>query len=184
MPKPTLRNLQSISKKDSQLGACLSDVQDALHSISDATGVHPQGKAVNSPPPVSGIAVAAADGILHVQLSDGNAPLHKSVQYFVETSTDPSFSQPHVFALGSSRTFRQHVGGASPLHVRGYSQYPGSAASTPIVHPVVVNPGGASGPVWLPSTGSGATSVNGQSGGQGSGTNSLRLGPNGRVPTL
>ena len=184
MPKPVLKHLQSITARDPQLGACLTDVQNAIHSISDATGTHPSGKAVSSPPPVSGIAVAAADGILHVQLSDGNAPIHKSVQYFVETSTDASFSQPHVFALGSSRTFRQHVGGASPLSVRAYSQYPGGPASTPIVHPTVINPGGPSGPPWLSSTGSGATNVNGQSGGQGAGTNSVRLGPGGNKPVL
>jgi hypothetical protein len=150
--------------------------------------VHPSGQAVSAPPPVSGIQVAAADGIVHVQLSDGTAPVHKSVNYYIETSTTSSFDQPHVFHLGPSRTFRQTVGSASPIYVRGYSQYPGGPASTPIVHggkvPTMVNPGGVAGPAWLPSTGSGATSCDGQSGGQGSGTASMRLGPDGRTPSL
>jgi hypothetical protein len=182
MPKPMLRHMHDIATANPKLGQCLDDVVAAIGSISDGAAVSPHGSPLSAPPPVTAISVTAQNGISHVTWSDGTAPIAKGIQYHLEVDTDPAFPSPHVISTGPSRGWRGSLGGG-PLYYRVMSQYPGGPASKPLAHPVAVDAGGLAGPP-LTSTGSGTTSCDGKSGGQGMGTSSTRLGPNGRWPTL
>jgi hypothetical protein len=183
MPKPILKNLSTIKNQNPELGDCLLDVQNALTNLSDATVTHPAGKQITSPPPIVGMNVVGSGGVHHVTISDGTAPLAKGVEYHLEVATTPAFTNAVGIALGPHRTYRGSLG-SGPLYFQAYSQYPGSAPNTPYVHPVAVDAGGSAGPSWLPSTGSGTSSCTTPSPAQGAGVSSMRLGPDGRKPSL
>jgi|SRR5882762_3663831 len=78
--------------------------------------------------------------------------------YFAESDVTPAFSAPRVYFLGASRNLYVQLGNQT-LYWRAYSQYVGSLASGPVTFgspATAVAGGGTSGPVPLPSGGSGA----------------------------
>lgn len=159
--------LAQIKARDPYLYESLKQVVGAVNSIGRATGVDPSGS-IDAPDPIGGVSVTAADGIFDAAITD-NSQVRRGVFYFLESDTDPAFTQPHVYFLGSSRNLRVSLGNQT-LYWRGYSQYMGSAPSSPVTFgspPTAVAGGGAAGPAPQPSSGSGTAT--GQQGGSGFG---------------
>jgi hypothetical protein len=159
--------LAQIKARDPYLYESLKQVVGAVNSIGRATGVDPSGS-IAAPAPIGSVSVAAADGIFDIALTD-NSPVRRGVFYFLESDTEPSFSSPHVYFLGSSRNLRASLGNQT-LYWRGYSQYIGSVPSTPVPFgspPTAVTGGGSAGPPPQPSSGSGTATA--QQGGSGFG---------------
>ena len=159
--------LAQIKARDPYLYESLKQVVGAVNSIGRATGVDPSGS-IGAPATIGGISVTAADGIFDLAITD-NSAVRRGVFYFAESDSDPAFTQPHVYFLGSSRNLRVSLGNQT-LYWRGYSQYIGSAPSTPVTFgapPAAVTGGGAAGPAPQPSSGSGTAT--GQQGGSGFG---------------
>lgn len=162
-------NLEYLRQKDPKLHETIVALMNSIPSVN-----------VPAPAPLTNINVSAQDGIFHVTVADsGQVP--KGTGYFLEYDNNPNFPQPTVIDLGASRQYRGFLGNQT-LHWRGYSQLPpgyNSPPSAPIVYggkvPRSVSGGGAAtGPILLPSTGSGTAPTNGQQGGVGHGVNLVR----------
>jgi hypothetical protein len=159
--------LAQIKSRDPYLYESLKQVVGAVNSIGRATGVDPSGS-IGAPSTIGSVSVTAADGIFDIAITD-NSAVRRGVFYFAESDTDPSFTQPHVYFLGSSRNLRVSLGNQT-LYWRGYSQYIGSAPSQAVTFgtpPAAVTGGGLAGPAPQPSSGSGTAT--GQQGGSGFG---------------
>jgi len=118
---------------------------------------------------------------VHAVIND-QSQLRRGIHYFVEYDTDPSFKQPHVVHMGTSRTMHplnlpalDDDGNPQKFYFRSYSQLPGGKPSSKIrfggERATAVDPGGTFQMTLLPSTGSGTAPANGQSAGQGFGNN-------------
>jgi hypothetical protein len=152
-------------------------IQDAVNSLSTSLAADPNGK-MTPPPPIDGVNVKAADGAVHVTITDHN-PIQRGIQYFVEHSTDPTFIGAHVIHLNASRGGVLTIPGMTdegadqPVYIRAYSQYRTSVPSKPVnfggTTPTAVLPGGNVMMTLLPSTGSGTAISNGQQQGSGLG---------------
>jgi hypothetical protein len=139
----------------------------AVNALGRAAGVDPGGS-IEPPAPIGSLAVAAADGIFDLAITD-NSPVHRGIFYFAESDTSPSFIAPRVHFLGCSRNARLALGNLT-LYWRAYSQYLGSLPSPPVTFgspPAAVVGGGSSGPTLSPSAGSGTAKA--QQGGSGFG---------------
>jgi hypothetical protein len=177
-------NLRQHPEIGNYLGEALQQIQDAInttarHAAVDATGP------LEPPPPIQRLNVkVSADG--HVQATiDDHSNVQRGVRYFVESSTDKSFRQPHVLPLSTSRFLpptlfpaKDDNGQPQVFYFRAYSQYPGSKPS-PFVHfggssPTPVAPGGTTQITLLPSTGSGTAPNDGQRGHSGFGRDLFR----------
>jgi hypothetical protein len=159
--------LAQIKARDPYLYESLKQVVGAVNSIGRATGVDPSGS-LAGPATIGSISVTGADGIFDIAITD-NSAVRRGIFYFAESDTDPAFTQPQVYFLGSSRNLRVSLGNQT-LYWRGYSQYLGSTPSTPVTFgapPAAVIGGGAAGPSPQPSSGSGTAT--GQQGGSGFG---------------
>lgn len=152
------RNLDEIRAKDQKLFECLSDIisQHAVTSQQgnfNATG-HPE-----PPPSIAGLRVTAANGHFSAAIDDPN-PIYRGVQYFVEHSGSPNFTDPHVIHLGATRNHTVFLGNVT-RYWRAYSSYSSSAPGAPAYHggagtPQAVTGGGSiGGPSFLASQGSG-----------------------------
>lgn len=183
MPKPVLKNLQTITARDPQLGATLTDIQSAITNISDGALIHPSGKSIAPPPPIVGMSVVGAGGIHHITLTDGTAPIARGIEYHIEVDTSPAFTNPVGISLGPHRSYRGSLGSGA-LFFRSFSQYNGSAPNQPYMHPVSVDAGGSAGPAFLPSTGSGTSSCTKPTAGGAAGISATRLSVDGRPPVL
>lgn len=183
--------LKEIRSRDPHLGLLLEQLIDGVNGTSQHLGVDPKGK-VAPPPAIEKLDVTANNGDIHAVITH-NAPINKNIRYFVEADTDPSFMQPHVFDLGSSRSLFTRLpdkngnGDSLNWHFRTYAQYQGSNASEKtffgtLVNPTAVAPGGSTQLTPLPSTGSGTAAPDGQQGGQGLGTDLRRLPVGPKVP--
>lgn len=185
MRQAIYRNAPYIRTDDNMYADALDDLQGQINSISQQTTASAEGS-TPAPPQVSNVSVVASGGIYDATITDNN-PVYRGVNYFLEYSLTPGFSQPHVIDLGASRTWRGFLGNQN-LYWRGYSAYPTSPASPvtyfgTVANPTLVAGGGATaGPTPQPSTGSGTTPSNGRSGGQGFGNNPTRGGRDGRNP--
>lgn len=175
------------------LARALQRIQDGFNNLGQQTGAEPIGFS-QTPPTIEGINVKTAGETVHVMLTH-NAPINKGIRYFVEyTQNDPSFGQPFVEDLGTSRhrvlSLPTNLDGGSAVHYyfRGYPQMPGSQPSKPVnyggITPTAVTLGGSTNLTLIPSTGSGTAAANGQQGGYGIGrTNTRRaLGPKRLIP--
>jgi hypothetical protein len=159
--------LAQIKSRDPYLYESLKQVVGAVNSIGRATGVDPAGS-IAQPSAIGGVSVVAADGIFDIAITD-NSPVRRGIFYFAESDATPAFTSPHVYFLGSSRNLRVSLGNQT-LYWRGYSQYMGSAPSSPVAFgapPTAVTGGGLAGPAPQASSGSGTAS--GQQGGSGFG---------------
>jgi hypothetical protein len=167
-----VRNLPAIQVQDPKLAEALNDLKSAIDGVALRANVNPQGD-VTAPPDVSQLTVVASGGIYDIRIFDASQ-VSRGINYFVEYSTTPSFTNAIPIHLGASRNARQFLGNLT-LYFRAYSQYIGSAPSNPIYFgsasaPTPVVGGGAiTGPTPQPSTGSGTASSQGNESGQGFG---------------
>jgi hypothetical protein len=119
--------------------------------------------------------VTASQGIFDIRIFDGSS-VSRGINYFVEYSVTPQFTEAIPIDLGTSRCHRCFLGNLT-LYWRGYSQYLGSQPSDAVYFgsstapTAVVGGGSITGPTPQPSTGSGTASTDGSQGGQGFGTN-------------
>jgi hypothetical protein len=163
----TIPQLGKIKGTDPYLYESLRQLVAAVNAIGRATGVDPSGS-IATPDPIGILAVAAADGIFDISITD-NSAVHRGIFYFAESDTSPSFLAPRVHFLGCSRNLRLALGNVT-LYWRAYSQYLGSQPSPPVTFgslPIAVTGGGSSGPALAASSGSGTASA--QQGGSGFG---------------
>jgi hypothetical protein len=163
----TIPQLAKLKSRDPYLYESLRQVVAAVNALGRATGVDPGGS-IEPPAPIGSLAVAAANGIFDLAITD-NSPVNRGIFYFAESDTSPSFTAPRVHFLGCSRNSRLALGNLT-LYWRAYSQYLGSLPSPPVTFgspPTAVVGGGSSGPALAPSAGSGTAKA--QQGGSGFG---------------
>ena len=152
--------------------------QTAINQVASQTNATASGTTA-APPPISALSVRGnATGLFDIQIQDNN-PVEQGINYFVEYSTTPSFSQPYVLDLGPSRNGHVTMAGIT-LYFRAYSQYRPSQPSTTVYFgsagsPTPVNAGGATvATVLQSSTGSGTATNTGTQGGVGFGVGSRK----------
>lgn len=177
MANLSVRNLALLRQRDPRLGELLDDLIAGVNNIALQANVSPSGT-VAAPPQVGAISVTAQGGIFDIAVTDG-APVSRGIEYFVEYSAAPAFTQPTVIHLGATRNWRGMLGSRT-LYFRAYSQYATSPPSVPTYFgsaalPTPVLGGGATpGPDLQPSTGSGTAPTNGRSGAAGYGLTPYR----------
>jgi hypothetical protein len=176
--------LAHLLNTDVRQGMLFQKIITAVNTLGKASGVAPVGQ-VSAPTPPDGIQVAASGEMVHVSLTH-NAPVNRGIEYFTEISNNAAFNQPVVYHHGTSRTpppfplpSKTTAGATQNYYLRSYSQYRGSAPSTPVVYGGASNPtpvtlGGSTQLTLLPSAGSGTAPANGQSAAQGFGKQSTR----------
>lgn len=152
-----LNQIRSGNYSGQELFECLSDIVASHNTISSQTNASSDGQ-TPAPPAINALKVVAQDGIYHASITDQNQ-VYRGVSYHLQYATDAGFSKPTTVHLGPSRDFRAHLGNQN-LYFRAFSDYPTSAASSPVYHggaaPVVVSGGGSiSGPPVPPGQGSG-----------------------------
>lgn len=165
----TIHHLAKYKDSDPHLYEALTKIVAAVNASAQRSGVDPSMTA-SAPPPLAALAVQAANGWFDLAISDP-AGTRPGLFYFAESDTSPAFASPRVYFMGSSRNLYLQLGNQT-LYWRAYSQYLGSLPSTPLTFgnpPIAVSGGGSSGPVPLPSSGSGATSGGSVGGGNGFG---------------
>jgi hypothetical protein len=187
------RELSYINQRDAYAGSLFSRIVEAVNTLAKNAGVAAVGK-VAPPHPIDAVNVQGTlsngirtcpSEILHWTL-DHNQAVSKGVKYFSELDTSPSFTQPHVFEHGSSRTgplisLPTYATAADKVavtpttyYLRSYAQYHGSDPCKPTVHgnlggAIGIQMTGSSVTQLLPSTGSGTASSSGQQGAHGLG---------------
>ena len=157
-----------------RMALMVSKIRDAINQTASAAGV--DSTSFQSPPhPPQAINVKAANGLVHVTITDGSER-SRATSYFIEHDTDPAFSNPQVLHLNASRTgfltlpALDDNGDAQSWHFRAYSHMLGAAKpSAPIYFgsanaPTPVSVGGTTQLTPLRSTGSGTASTTGQQG--------------------
>ena len=192
------QELNQILNKDFSSGTLFQRLIDSINSLALNVGLAPIGK-LPPPVPVNTINVKGAynagtntitvpSEILHWTLQH-NGSINKHTQYFTEIDTTPSFTAPHVYAHGASRSGFLHLptfqdGGtlANTYYMRSYPQLNGSDAQKPTVlgglaGATKIQMTGTSAMSLLTSTGSGTAAANGSQGGQGLGTSLVRPAP-------
>src|SRR5271170_476366 len=172
------RYLADLQTKDQLQAAFQQRIIDAINNVAKGAGVSTFGE-LTPPQPVNAITVKSSGEQIHATLTHA-AQLTRSINYFIEADTSPSFTQPHVMDIGSSRSHIFNLptlsdsGGLQKWYLRTYAQYPGSKPSPPTVLGGLENPTpiilqGTTKMTILPPTGSGTGSSTGQQGGVGRG---------------
>lgn len=142
---------------------------DGTNQIASLTGVDASGH-TTPPDAPTGISVKAANGNVHVVVSDNNQR-NRALNYFVEASTDPSFpdQNTHTEFLGPGRSKFFSLPGltdgnaSQPWHFRTYSMQLGSSERSAVQTlggsqtPTPVTVGGTTQLTPLPTTGSGTS---------------------------
>src|SRR5437879_8915000 len=152
----TVSQLAPIKDRDPYLYETLSKIVSAVNATSARSGVDPATPAP-APTQIASLHVQASNGWFDIAITDpSNA--RPGLFYFAESDVTPGFNSPRVYFLGASRNLYVQLGNQT-LYWRVYSQYVGSLASAPVTFgspATAVAGGGTSGPVPLPSSGSGA----------------------------
>lgn len=179
------KNRAQIASANPLLAEALDDILNRLNLMAQQTNANPTG-APPKPPQIGSLNVTAANGLIHAQITDGS-PVQRGIVYHFESSTTSNFSQPTLLQSGPSRDYRGAVG-SQTIYMRAYSQYPTGDPSEKVYHgtkamPFPISPGGAPGPAWPPSKGSGTAATNGTQGGAGYGYVQQR-GPSTEPPTV
>lgn len=181
MPNFSVPNIPYIQQKDPRFAEALLAVQEALNNVAQQTAASSQGPQGTSPTPAK-LNVTAAQGVYDIAITD-NAPIQRGVEYFLEYSLTPSFNQPTVIHLGTTRNHRVFLGNQI-LYWRSYSQYGAAAGPSQPVYfgssqspTPVVGGGSITGPVPQPSNGSGTAPSSGLQGGAGYGFAPFRNNP-------
>jgi hypothetical protein len=167
----TVAQLAPLKDRDPYLYETLTRIVTAVNATSQRVGVDPATPSP-APIPIASIKVQASNGWFDIAITDPS-DARPGLFYFAESDTTPAFNAPRVYFLGASRNLYVQLGNQT-LYWRGFSQYIGSQASTPVnfgAPPTAVAGGGASGPAPQPSTGSGTLTNGLTRGGNGFGTN-------------
>jgi hypothetical protein len=156
----TVAQLAPLRDGNPYLYETLVKIVGAVNAASQNAGVDPSTPG-QAPVPVAAVTVQAANGWFDLAITDPSES-RPGLFYFAESDVTPGFNAPRVYFLGSSRNLYVQLGNQT-LYWRAYSQYVGSAPSTPVTYgapATAVVGGGASGPAPLASSGSG-TAANG-----------------------
>ena len=172
--------LKLLKNRDPLIGNLFEGFFDQFNVALNHAGIDIKGK-VQPPAPIAGLNVAAGSDHVHVTINDASQ-INKNVQYFVEWSAnDPTFAQPHVKDLGSSRgevialPAKTAGGVQQKYYFRAYSQYMGGDPQSKHAYfgvrgnPTAVELTGSSTLDLLPSQGSGTGRADGTQGGAGLG---------------
>jgi hypothetical protein len=172
--------LTEIKNDNPRLGVALQAIQDAINQTAIATGTDStQHIAPPDPPQGINVALGSANDV-HVTIQD-NSQRSRALRYFLEWSVDdPNFLAPHVEDLGVSRgklfsLAKSGSNGPHSYYFRAYSSYLSSKTASEktyyggSISPTPVTPNGGGVTDFLPSTGAGTESSNGQAGGNGFG---------------
>lgn len=173
-----LSAIRQIPGHGNDLAVILERLVNGINNLGTNIGADPT-QTLAAPPPVQKLNVKASGGVVHATIDDANA-IKRSLHYFVEYSTSPTFLQPHVVHLGASRSMPplnlpalDDDGNPQQFYFRAYSQYPGGDPGVAMHYggttPTAVDPGGTMQLSLLPSTGSGTAQASGQQGGSGFG---------------
>lgn len=157
-----LTYLKQLSEWTPDMGAKLSEdlqsIQKALNNLETQTNGNVGGPP-QPPGKIDGIHVTAANGHFSVAITDQNQ-LYRGVQYFVEHSDNPQFTNPITEHIGTTRNWSKFLGNTT-RYFRAYSAYQASHPSEPVYHgdaatPLAVSGGGTvAGPPATTSQGSG-----------------------------
>lgn len=160
-----IRNLDFIRQLSSEdlpgfgakLYEALSDIAQQSDNHAQQTNANLQGAPL-PPPAINNIAVSAQNGHFSVQIQD-NGEIYRGVQYYVEHSDSPNFTNPQVIHLGDSRNHTVFLGDVT-RYFRAYSSYASSPPSAPAylggsVPTPVTGGGPVGGPDFQESQGSG-----------------------------
>lgn len=176
--------LAQIENENPKLGQYLRRyVNSSIQTVAQNAAVSASSQ-IAAPQPIQSLNVAVSGEIVHVSHVD-SSPLQKGVNYFTEIGVnDPNFRQPIVYHHGTSRTpppfslpTKDASGNAISYYMRGYSQYPGSLPSAPVIANggAAITLGGTTEMNLLPSAGSGTASASGTQAGSGFGKSQVRL---------
>lgn len=155
-------------------------IEDAINHLGTNAGVDPTGAKLPPPQPLQAVNIQSdGDGTFYGTISH-DAEIQRGIHYFMEHSTDPSFSKPNVVPMHTSRTMvpqkLPHMdkdGNVINYYWRAYAQYPGSDPGEKMnfggVNPTALNAGGSTQMNLFPSTGSGTGQNSGEEGGVGFG---------------
>lgn len=154
------RELSKIKVERPLDGSLWQRTIDAINRLAKNAGVGAVGE-LPAPPPIDGIEVKGVFSgntltvpgeILHWTIQH-NSPIQRGIQYITEIDTDPSFSNPHSFDHGASRSGFAMLptlddnGNPATYYMRSIAQYHGSAPAPPTVH------GGILGPIGIQMSG-------------------------------
>ncbi|PYU11268.1 MAG: hypothetical protein DMG37_17435 [Acidobacteria bacterium] len=152
----TIAQLAPLKDRDPYLYETLVKIVASVNATSQRAGVDPSTPSP-APSPIASVTVQAANGWFDISIADPSDS-RPGLFYFAESDTTPAFSAPRVYFMGASRNLYVQLGNQT-LFWRAYSQYIGSQPSAPITFGspaiAVVGGGSSSGPVPLPSSGSG-----------------------------
>lgn len=178
MPLP-LKNLayfKNLSEWSPEAGQKLAEMIQEI-----AQGVNNQEQQNNSnatgapqpPPAINSLHVSASNGHFQVAINHEGAEFYRGVRYFVEHSSSPQFTEPHIVDLGTTRNASMFLGNTT-RYFRAYASY-GSSPPGPIAYH-----GGPAQP--RPVTGGGIIPGPAFVGSQGSGTGTAGVGHSGPGP--
>ncbi len=169
LPLKNLSWLKSLSLPDApdfgtKLSEMIVEMQQGINNVAQQTNSNPTGQPT-PPPPINALNVAANNGHFQVAINHEGAEFYRGVNYFVEHSDSPQFTNPHIVPLGTSRNANLFLGNTQ-RYFRAYAAYPGSPPGALAYHggaqPTPVLGGGAiPGPRFQLSEGSG-TGTRGQ----------------------
>lgn len=144
------------------LSETLNYIGNAHDATSQGTNVDPDGGQLPAPPQVSGLQVSSRDGYVHVAIQDRNQSLYRSPKYYVVHADNPQLTNAIQEGGTEGRNITFPIGNQT-RYIGVFHAYPNGAPSPVLMHggaiPKPVFGGGAgSGPLFLPSEGSGTGS--------------------------
>lgn len=148
MARFQLPNKSYIRQDDSKYLQALQSMEDAINRLSDQTNADPTGASVAPPAPISGISVAAQNGIHDISINDNN-PAYRGIRYAADYSTTPDFQNFHTIDMGTSQNLRKNMG-PGQFYWRASNRYPASDPASHAYHggatPEPVGEGNYNGP--------------------------------------
>lgn len=143
-----------------RLYEAFQDVIAGHNLVEQQTNSSANAQRAAAPPAINAVNVVGQNGHFNIAITDNNQNIYSGVRYYVEHADNPSFTNPHIVDLGSSRNHSLFLGNVT-RYWRAYSAYPASPGGSPVYHggalqPAAVNGGGAiGGPFFQASQGSG-----------------------------
>lgn len=169
-----------------RLATILTNVVNGANTMEQQTNSNMNGSPI-APPKVDALSVKGQNGHYSLSIHDSNKNIFRGVNYYVEHSEDPSFSNPQKIHIGDPRDHTVFLGSGT-RYFRAYSAYASSPSSPPTYHgteaqPIGVDAGGSIGPpATLPVQGSGTGPSGPDGGGSGPGPIPFRSPVPGKPP--